>query len=175
MIRKHDLDDLDVVSAIWILASNDENPLISYRGLVYRLGLPDQYDLKAVVKSRPELFRLGAGEEQLNSWKTEMRSGRRLPGWIKAIEDRDMRLTAINAINKDDVFRSQFRARIGAEKSQIEIIKWGLEHLDRLRKAKAEARDASAKKWQMWLVFWVSLIGVVSQFAIAYAKYKNLI
>ena len=72
-----------------------------------------------------------------------------------------------------DVFRSQFRTNTNAEKSSIDIIKWGLEHLDRLRKAKVDARDASAKKWQMWLVFWVSVVGVVSQFAIALAKYKG--
>ena len=79
----------------------------------------------------------------------------------------------IEKLGPEDVFRSQFRAHANAEKSPIEIIKWGLEHLDRLRKAKVDAKDASAKRWQMWLVFWVSLLGVLSQFAIAFAKHKG--
>ena len=42
-------------------------------------------------------------------------------------------------------------------------------------KAKAEAKDAAGKRWQMWLVFWISLLGVVSQFGIAFAKYRGWI
>jgi hypothetical protein len=175
MASPPEIDDLDTVSAIWILASNDENPLISYRGLVHRLGLPDGYDVKAIVASRPELFRPGATETRIEAWKSKMRIGRSLPGWVKAIQGDAQKKAAIEAITSNDVFRSQFRAHSDAEQSPIEIIKWGLEHLDRLRKAKAEAKDASAKRWQMWLVFWVSLLGVVSQFGIAFAKYKGWI
>jgi len=175
MASRTEIDDLDTLSAIWILASNDENPLISYKGIVYRLGLPADYDVKAVVASRPELFRPGATEARIEAWKVKMRTGRSLPGWVKAIENGAERSAAIEAICFNDVFRSQFRAHSDAQKSPIEIIKWGLDHLDRLRKAKAEAKDASAKKWQMWLVFWVSFLGVVSQFAIAFAKYKGWI
>lgn len=168
-------DDLDTLSAIWILASNDENPLITYDGLTYRLGLPKGYDTRSVVKSRPELFRPGASQSRLDDWKSELREGRHQPGWIKNIADPQKRLATIEALGKEDVFRSQFRTHAGADRSPIEIIKWGLEHLDRLRKAKAEAKDAVAKKWQMWLLFWVSLAGVVSQFLIAFAKYKEWI
>ena len=35
---------LDTVAAIWILASNDERPEVSYRGLRFRLRLPDEVD-----------------------------------------------------------------------------------------------------------------------------------
>lgn len=175
MASRTEIDDLDTLSAIWILASNDENPLITYKGISYRLGLPAACDVEAVVASRPELFRPGATEARIEAWKINMRNGKSLPGWIKAIQNETERSATIEAICFKDVFRSQFRAHSDAQKSPIEIIKWGLDHLDRLRKAKAEAKDASAKKWQMWLVFWVSIIGVVSQFAIAFAKYKDWI
>lgn len=173
MATRRDSDDLDTVSAIWILASNDENPLITYKGLVHRLGLPANCDVKAIVASRPELFRPGATESRINNWKTNLRAGKSLPAWIREIADPAARSAAIEAIAPSDVFRSQFRAHSNAERSPIEIIKWGLEHLDRLRKARTEATDASVKRWQMWLVFWVTLLGVVSQFAIAFAKYKE--
>jgi len=173
MASQRESDDLDTVSAIWILASNDENPLITYKGLMHRLGLPPTCDAKAIVASRPELFRPGATVTRINAWKANLRAGKNLPGWLKAIEDNSKRNAAIEALAPGDVFRSQFRAHSDAERSPIEIIKWGLEHLDRLRKARAEANDASAKRWQMWLVFWVTLLGVVSQFAIAFAKYKG--
>ena len=168
-------DDLDVVSAIWILASNDDNPIITYSGLNHRLGLPEDYNVKMLVASRPELFRPRVPESRLKTWKDRMLSGKSIPGWLTAIENSEERGAAIEAITREDVFRSQFRAHSNAERSPIEIISWGLEHLDRLRKARAEANDASAKKWQMWLVFGVSLIGVISQFLIAFSKYKGWI
>jgi hypothetical protein len=174
-VPRPELDELDIVSAIWILASNDENPLITYAGLVQRLGLPANYDVKSVVASRPELFRPGAQDSRVEAWKAEMRRGKSLPGWIKTIAEEAQGRDAIEALGSNDIFRSQFRAHTNAERSPIEIIKWGLEHLDRLRKAKAEAKDANAKRWQMWLVFWISLLGVASQFAIAFAKYKGWI
>lgn len=166
-------DDLDMVSAIWILASNDKNPLITYKGLVHRLGLAAGYDIKAIVASRPELFRPGATRSRIDAWKREMLTDKSLPGWVNDINNAAERRVAIEAIAPNSVFRSQFRAHPNAERSPIEIIGWGLEHLDRLRRAKAEALDASAKMWQMWLVFWVTLLGVVSQFVIAFAKYKG--
>lgn len=160
MATSRDSDDLDTVSAIWILASNDENPLITYKGLIHRLGLPANCDVKAIVASRPELFRPGATESRIISWKVNLRAGKSLPGWLREIADDTQRGAAIEAISPSDVFRSQFRAHSNAQRSPIEIIKWGLEHLDRLRKAKAEANDASVKRWQMWLVFWVTLLGL---------------
>lgn len=172
MTTTRELDDLDTVSAIWILASNDENPLVTYRGIVHRLGLPDNYNVKAIVASRPELFRPGATEVRIEGWKANLRRGKSLPSWLKAI-DESKRSAAIEALGSGDMFRSQFRAQADAERSPIEIIKWGLDHLDRLRKARVDADDASVKRWQMWLVFWVTLLGVVSQFLIAYAKYKD--
>lgn len=172
MATHPEADDLDIVSAIWILASNDENPLITYRGLTHRLGLPVKYNVRAIIASRPELFRPGATESRINTWKGEMRGGKSLPGWVNASNSEAEKKAAIEAITPNEVFRSQFRAHSNAERSPIEIIKWGLEHLDRLRKAKAEAKDASAKKWQIWLVFWVTLLGILSQFTIAFAKYK---
>jgi hypothetical protein len=175
MSAPSEIDDLDTVCAIWILASNDENALITYRGLVHRLGLSQSYDIKALVASRPELFRPGATDVRIDIWKSKMRAARSIPGWISAISNEAERKAAIEAISSHDVFRSQFRAHADAAQSPIEVIKWGLEHLDRLRKAKTEAKDASAKRWQMWLVFWVSLLGVLSQFAIVFAKDKGWI
>ena len=60
MPKDREIQDIDLVSAIWILASNDENPLITYRGLIHRLGLPPDFNIKATVASRRELFRPGA-------------------------------------------------------------------------------------------------------------------
>jgi len=175
MTKVPEPDNLDLLSAIWILASNDENPLITFQGLNHRLGLPANFDVRAIVRSRPELFRPGATDSRVSAWKSELRAGRNYPGWLKAIPNEIDRAAAIERLSADDVFRSQFRAHANAEKSPIEIIKWGLEHLDRLRKAKAEEKDASVKRWQMWLVFWVSVAGVVSQFGIAFAKYRGWI
>jgi len=155
-----DSDELDLLSAIWILASNDENHIISYEGVRHRLALPAHVDIKEMVRRRPELFRPAASPAELNEWKVKMRDGKFLSSWIRALPNGE-KTRAIESLSVEDVFRSQFRAHRGSERSPIEIISWGLNHLDRLRKAKLEAREVTAKSWQMWLVFGVAAANVV--------------
>lgn len=165
-----DLEEFDLISAVWILASNDENHLISFEGIRERLGLDEGFDVKGLVLRRRELFRPGAPPGELEEWQTSMRNGSRLPTWIKRIPEGPKRLGAIDGLNPQDVFRSQFRANRGAPKSQVEIVSWGLEHIDRLRKSKIAARDASGKSWQMWLVFWIGVANIVATIAVAQMK-----
>jgi hypothetical protein len=69
-----------------------------------------------------------------------------------------------------DVFRSQFRANRGAPKSDIAIVNWGLDHIDRIRKGRIASREASAKSWQMWLVLAIGIANIFATLAIAYVK-----
>lgn len=154
-----DLDDLDLISAVWILASNDENHLITYEGIRDRLGLDKNFDIRGLVLKRRELFRPGSSSGELDEWKDAMRKGSRLPSWIKGIPTDAERLSAVDRLNADDVFRSQFRTPRGSPKSQVEIVNWGLEHIDRLRKSKIASREANAKKWQM---LWVGIVGLLN-------------
>jgi len=165
-----DVDELDTVSAIWILASNDENPLITYEGIRSRLGLPADFSVKALIRKRGELFRQGARVKHLDDWKAEMRGGSWRPSWIRAAGDEGAQQKAIDALTVDDVFRSQFRAVRKAERSPINVISWGLDHIDRLRKSQWEARHATAKRWEMWLAIAVGVLGVVAQVMIAWLK-----
>jgi hypothetical protein len=135
-----DSDDLDIISAVWILASNDENPAITYEGVRYRLGLPKSFDIKKLIASRADLFRQGIPFNRLEAWKDAMRENTHLPSWIRDLEVA-ARDSAIDALTTDDIFRSQFRSEDGAARSPIEIIDWGLQHIDRLRKAGVEARE----------------------------------
>jgi hypothetical protein len=155
-------DDLDLLSSIWIMASNDETHLMTYEGIRHRLSLPRDFDVKALIKRRPELFRPGASPLALDDWKGKMLQGRSLPAWLRVLSDDQERLSAIKALSIEDVFRSQFRAPRASERSPIEIIRWGLEHLERLRKAKLEEREATAKSWQVWLIFGVSVVNVIA-------------
>lgn len=167
-VTRSPIEDLDLISAIWILACNDDNPLITYRGLSRRLGLADDFDIVRVVRSRPELFRPGVTRRRLETWKEEMRANKRIPGWIRDLPTSAERLAAIENLQTADVFRSQFRSQaIQEERSPIEVIRWGLEHLDRLRKATSEVKEARVRRIQMWLVFFVGLGGIVTQIAMA--------
>jgi hypothetical protein len=172
-----DVEELDIVSAVWMLASNDETSLITYEGIRYRLDLLPSFDVRNLVRKRGELFRLGANAKHLEAWKEEMLAGRHLPSWIRAITDDAEREKTIKGITVNDVFRSQFRTSRSAgsypwraDRSPIEIIKWGLEHIDRLRKANLEAREATAKSWQMWLIFGGTVLSIVTQIIIAMVK-----
>lgn len=163
-------DVFDILSATWIMASNDENEMITYEGIKSRLNLPSNYNVKELIQSRGELFRKGVPESRLRDWKSEMRAGRHLPIWIKEIDDNTERSKAIDNLTTDDVFRSQFRAGKDSPQSPIEIINWGLEHIERLRKASLDAREQSAKRWEIWLVFIVSLINIGVTIAFALLK-----
>ena len=163
-------EELDIVSAVWIMASNDETSLITYEGIRYRLGLAADVDVRTLIRRRGELFRPGANVAHLEAWKTDMLAGRRLPAWIRAVPDAGIREGTIRGLTVVDVFRSKFRTTRDAERSPIEVMKWGLEHIDRLRKARLEAREATAKSWQMWLMFGGTVAGILTQIVIALIK-----
>ncbi len=38
----YQIDDHDLLSAIWVMACNDENPIITFQGLRYRLNLQER-------------------------------------------------------------------------------------------------------------------------------------
>src|SRR4051812_3883140 len=138
------IDKLDILSAIWIMASNDDFHLITYRGIQDRLDLPDGYEVRAQIRERPELFRPNASEESLEQWRKDMLEDKRLPAWIRKISDPVKRKEEIEKLTAKDAFRSQFRANPNSPKSGLEIIDWGLQHIDRLRKAKLADWNATA-------------------------------
>jgi hypothetical protein len=162
-------DVFDILSATWVFACNDENSIITYEGLRYRLALRPSFDIKGLVKKRTDLFRLRIPPGQLTAWKEEMRQRRRLPVWIQAMP-RDAQEAAIEAISVDDGFRSQFRSEAVAPRSDLEILRWGLAHVESLRKAHYEANTAIAKSWQMWLVVIIGLVNIAATVAVTYWK-----
>lgn len=164
-----DLEDLDLISAVWILACNDENHLITFEGIRERLGLDEDFDVRGLVHKRRELFRLGAPPGELEDWQAAMRNGTRLLSWIKVIPESG-RSAAIDGLGQEDVFRSQFRAKRGTPKSEVQILTWGLDHIDRIRKSRIAAHDASAKSWQMWLVFAVGVVNIIATSVLAFTK-----
>ncbi len=164
------LEELDLISAVWILANNDENHLVMYEGIRERLGLDTSFDIRGLVLKRRELFRPGAPPGELEAWQASMRNGSRLPRWIKLIEDDSKRLSVIDGMSQEDVFRSQFRPSRGSPKSQVDVVSWGLDHIDRIRKSKIASHEASAKSWQMWLVFFIGVANIVATIAVAVVK-----
>ena len=158
---RRDPDQLDTLCSVWILACNDENPIISYKGLEDRLGLSEADDICGLIRSRRELFREGVPAVRLERWKNDMLAGRHLPSWIREISDKSARDRAIESLGRNDVFRSQFRTGKDSPKSSIEVIDWGLQHIDRLRKVSLEARAQTAKRWEIWLVFVLALANII--------------
>ena len=67
-------------------------------------------------------------------------------------------------------FRSQFRAEDGAARSGLDVIEWGLKHLDRVRSTMVSHDEGIAKSWQMVLGIALTLLGIIAQLVIASAK-----
>jgi hypothetical protein len=166
-------EDFGYLSAIWILASNDDNPLITYEGIRYRLNLPNDYDVQKLIRARAELFRHGVPQAVLDAWKDRLRAGEStLPSWIRA-KPKEEWGTLIDGLKVDHVFRSQFRTAPGSARSEIAIITWGLEHLDRLRKSHLEASESTATTRQMWLLLAVGMLNFVATIVAAIIKGKS--
>jgi len=164
-------DEFGILFALWILASNDENPIITYAGIKYRLDLPEHYELEALVRKRGELFRRRVPPYRLEKWKARLRENPiRRPAWIQNKGDEALQLQALEALTVDDVFRSQFRAGEEAPRSSTEIIAWGLEHIERLRKSSQEAREEKIKSLQLWSVIILSLINIAVTILVAILK-----
>ena len=179
-MRKKKIDmnnQLDILCSIWILACNDENPKITYQGIRSRLGLAKDFDVKALVYSRGELFRKQTPQSQLNKWQDEMRQGRHLPTWIREIQDANSRTEKINSLTPTDVFRSQFRAEANSSRSDIEIINWGLQHIDRLRKAELETKQERTRFFTSIIIpifsTIVAIVAVISSFYVQYSNNQN--
>jgi hypothetical protein len=134
-------EDLDMLSAIWVISSNDDNPIISYRGLCVRLAFSDEKRLRQLVYGRRDLFRLRVLNSRMDNWKNEMRNGKKLPVWISEIESKNQRRIEIDALKPDDVFRNQFRIEDGAPKCDLKTIDWGVQYIERLRKAASDRRQ----------------------------------
>jgi hypothetical protein len=163
------------LSAIWILASKDENPIITYRSIRHRLGLSDSYNLEGLIKKHLELFRLKAPVFRLEEWKQQLREGKRRPTWLNEIESEEKRIEVINALTVNDVFRSQFRTKSTSEPSSIEVINWGLEHIERLRKVSAEEKETRWKWIKEGLIpissIFVALLAIIAS---AWIQYVNI-
>lgn len=155
------LDDLNIISSIWVMANNDENNIITYQGIIHRLQLPQNYDVKRLIRSHGELFRPGVQKEILEEWKSDMLADKRLPSWIRELKDSTEREKIIRQITPDDVFRSQFRTRKYAPRSELNIIDWGLQHIERLRRSRLDSIDARQKSIQLWVIIITSIFNVI--------------
>lgn len=170
-------DNLDILSSIWILASNDENCFITYKSVKHRLGLDENFDVEKLITLHGELFRLKAQKNAVEDWKAKMLKGKHLPSWIKAITDINQQTDIINKLTENDIFRSQFRAEINAKPSNIEIINWGLEHIERIRRISLEKKEENYKKftsfWIPILSTFISFVALISSYLIQQNVIKN--
>ena len=158
-------NEFDVLSGVWIFACNDEKPIITYRGLIYRLQLQPDYPIRELVSSRGDLFRRGVPKPRMERYKERMGGSKSMPSWLRAIPDESERMKAIDDLSPDDVLRSQFRTEKDAPQSDLGTIEWGLAHIDRLRKASLEAKSQKHLQLQMWLVLLVGLLNILATWA----------
>lgn len=166
---------LGLVSAIWILASNDEDERISYRGLAYRLHLASESVGRDLVTKHAELFRHGVPQRRVDSWKVKVRSSGKMPSWVRVTPEGTEREAVIDGLSPDDFFRSQFRAEEDAKRSPIEIVDWGLQHLERVYKAAAEKKEERSKRVSsLWIPLASLLVTLVALVTSAVIQWRAM-
>lgn len=129
------------------------------------MGLRNDFNVKHLVQARGEMFRRGIPAPLLQSWKKDMLAGKHLPSWIRDLPDPNLRKTKIESLTRDDVFRSQFRSDKDTNRSDIAIIDWGLQHIDRLRKAEIERKQL---RTPLWVAFATAVLSLLITFPTAY-------
>ncbi len=161
-------DDLAITAAIWVMSCNDESSLIPYYALSYQLGIADA-DARRLVRSRPELFRPSAPPAWLDAWKQNLGGPGTSPGWYLAIPP-ESRAATLAGIRGADAFCNQFRAEQDSPRCSLDVMRWGVEHLERLRDRAAESRRQRRELWTHWIAPGVTLLAallvIVGSFAL---------
>jgi hypothetical protein len=174
-------DDLNKISAVWMMACYDQDAIITFEGIVDRLEIDRDY-ARRLVESRPELFSQVVAEDWMKDWKEWVLNNKpkHYPGWVLK-RPAGQREKSINELKHDkDVFRSQIRTRgdawtdktkpPGAGPVDSKQVALGLEHLDRLRKAGAEER---AQFWTRVSIVTAFLVPMSALALTNYLTYKN--
>lgn len=142
-ISQKNIDEYGILPVLWILVCNHEIPFLLYSSAKIRLNLPKAFDLKKLVKKHGELFLQNCSPSDLEIWKTEMLNGKNLPIGIKEIKDDNEKKTKITLLKPSDIFSFQFRSDLNAPPSDLKIIDWGLEYIEKIRKAELEKRNTN--------------------------------
>lgn len=159
-------DEFDILFSIWILSCIDENPIMTYEGIKHRLGLSDNFDVKKTVRSRGELFRAGVPSYWFDEWKRDLLAGKKTPpAWLLSIKNYSERRAKIESLSPEDAFRCQLRTGKGADPASIEVIDWGLQHIERLRKSNLETEEATSK-WKSALI--AAVLSIITTLIITY-------
>lgn len=164
-------DELSKVAAIWILASTDENPIITFKSVIERVGYENENEVLNVILKYRELFRHKAQTSQLDKLKNQWRSQQNtdiLPTWLqnKTTEDKER---LIDEVSRDTVFRSILRTNYSAPKSSQGSIDWGLRHIDSLRKIESDKTDKRFRNYHLVL----TTVSLAVTLATIYIGYKN--
>jgi hypothetical protein len=167
-------EELNVLSAIWILSANDENAIITYKGVISRLGLLDEDRIRTLIRNRRDLFRLRIPESRLAAWKREMKEGRHQPVWIMEILNEVDRHAEIENLTVNDVFRNQFRIEDRASKCSLETIDWGLQYIERMRVAAANRRQERRILWSATLSILSVFVTVATLLATTWFQNKSI-
>lgn len=154
-------DDYQVLTASWILASNDENNLMTYKSIGKRLDITDIEHIKQLINSHGELFRKGATKESIDEWKSNMLDDIQKPSWMRELTKVEFAKEILH-LSKEDIFRSQFRVEKNAKKSDVNLIEWGLRHLERLYTNESSQIKIKIQVWTLVVASISVVLGIAN-------------
>ena len=140
---------------------------MTYEGVRFRMNFDANADVRHLISSRPELFRQGVAAA-VQGVAAEHACRQAHAGLVAPVPvaEREQRIRAITA---DDVYSKPIQDGAWTQRGRLSRSSGGgLEHLERLRKSRVEAKAAYATTRQMWLVFGVSVAGIITQLLVAW-------
>jgi hypothetical protein len=165
-------DEFDILASIWVIASNDTNPIVFYETVYFRLSLSEKYNLKALIEKRGDLFRNHASQHRLEALKNRwLNEASDRPAWLLDGRTEAEQILKIHSLQTNDAFQSQFRGFEGDQsRSSLEVVDWGLQHIERLRKTFLESREDKIKRWQLWSVMILTTLDLIVTIIVALIK-----
>lgn len=134
-LKKDSPEYFKILSAIWMISNTEECPLILYKQLYISLKISESIDLKGIIQDNREFFKHGSNQKELDIMKTIWKRDGLNPDYLKTSQKSEEVNNNIDKIGTDDVFKSYFRISGCNEKTSIEIINWGVNHIDKLQQA----------------------------------------
>ncbi len=137
--------ELDFIASVWTFACVTKNAKVEYKNIDHRYK--KQFgDSKKVIDSHRILFlegRVDPGELIKIKWLLLLSRPAWLIEWAK--ESKQTEYAAISNLQSEDFFSTQDRFLDTTPPSPVEVLKWGLEHIERLRNKKKEDDEKFGK------------------------------
>lgn len=157
--------------AIWIMASNEKQPIMFYRSLMEKLYFKNEEELREMISNNRELF-WPMSEAVIKFFKKHYKANHDFcPRWMSDGKTHEEIDATIDLLQSNDAFTCQFRRNVDDPRCSDEIREWGSNYIEKKWNLEVKANEELHRFWGT-LIPAISIIAtvLVSVLAIIFKK-----